>query len=436
MSDPARDSSSSVSQIISESRLRPQLLADLERFRRNVTVMFTDIKGSTSYFEKHGDVAGLLMVHECNDLLKQCVQRHKGRFIKTIGDAVMAMFDTPVDAVRSAVDMQKSILDVNRPKQESDRVTVRIGLHYGAAIVQTDDLFGDAVNVASRVESQSQAEQIFISETVRDEVAASGEFAIRSLGRFELKGKTERRYLYEVIWKEDASNVASSADHTIFMNAGIGFCVPTLKLQQMRQDGSVGAEQVLKQGALVIGGEDADFPVAGDPLMAPLHARVSVEGGQAFVEDISGGSGVYVRLLETRMLHDGDEILTGSQRFSFREQEHGTSAAAGSGTHGIGTPTMVGQSSAELVTESADGVTQRYPLTGDSVSWGRSQGTFVFPEDRFLSRSHARIYPRGVDFFLEDLNSRNGTYVRTRGKVPVPMGTRIRVGGQILRVMQ
>lgn len=186
----------------------------------------------------------------------------------------------------------------------------------------------------------------------------------------------------------------------------------------------------------MIGGENADFPVAGDPLMAANHARISVEGGQVFVEDISGGAGVYVRLQETRMLHDGDEILTGSQRFSFREQAQSATAAAGAAARSLGIPAPASQPSAELLAGSADGGTQRYALSGESVTWGRSQGTFVFPEDRFLSRSHARIYQRGEDFFLEDLNSRNGTYVRARGKVPVPVGMRIRVGGQILRITQ
>jgi adenylate cyclase len=423
-----------VTRIISESRLNPQLLADLERFRCNVTVMFTDIKGSTSYFEKHGDIAGLLMVHECNDLLKQCVALHKGRFIKTIGDAVMAMFETPSNGVRSAIEMQRSILEANSHKPEGDRVTIRVGLHYGTAIVKTSDLFGDAVNVASRVESHAQPEQIVISDAVHDEVVSAGEFRIRPLGRVELKGKAERRDLYEVEWKEVAPSTTQFAAHTIVMNTGAGFCPPTIKLQQLRQDGSVGEERVLKSGALVIGSEGADFLVSGDSLMAASHARISLEGGQVFVEDLSGGAGVYVRLMETRTLQEGDEIVTGNQHFSFHKQEHAVMTAAATGTRIVDMSRMLNEFLAELVAGSADGTKQRYALVDESVTWGRSKGTYVFPEDRFLSRTHARIYQRGEDFFLEDLDSRNGTYVRVRGKTLVSVGTRIRMGGQILRV--
>src|SRR5258708_38046908 len=82
----------SVTQIMQSSRGQNELLAELEKFRRNVVVMFTDIKGSTAYFEKYGDVAGLMMVHQCNDMLRLIVEQHSGRVVKTIGDAIMAGF--------------------------------------------------------------------------------------------------------------------------------------------------------------------------------------------------------------------------------------------------------------------------------------------------------------------------------------------------------
>src|SRR5437764_12042346 len=83
----------SVTQIIQSSRGNAELLAELEKFRRTITVMFTDIKGSTAYFEKYGDVAGMMMVHQCNDMLRQIVERHAGRVVNTTGDAIMATFE-------------------------------------------------------------------------------------------------------------------------------------------------------------------------------------------------------------------------------------------------------------------------------------------------------------------------------------------------------
>ena len=143
----------SVTQIIQSSKAQAEMLAQLEKFRRTVVVMFTDIKGSTAYFEKYGDVAGLMMVHQCNDMLRQIVERHGGRVVKEIGDAIMAIFDECAESVQAAMEMQKSLIGFNAPKPEQDHVFIRIGLNYGTGLVKSNDVFVDLLNVASRVES-------------------------------------------------------------------------------------------------------------------------------------------------------------------------------------------------------------------------------------------------------------------------------------------
>src|SRR5216117_3235430 len=160
----------SVTQIMQSSKGQSELLAELEKFRRTITVMFTDIKGSTAYFEKYGDVAGMMMVHQCNDMLRQIVERHSGRVVKTIGDAIMATFEDVAESVHASIEMQKALIDFNAPKPEQDHVFIRIGLNYGSGIVKSNDVFGDVVNVASRVESVGAPEQIVISESVREQV--------------------------------------------------------------------------------------------------------------------------------------------------------------------------------------------------------------------------------------------------------------------------
>src|SRR3954463_11998607 len=106
-------SQDSFTQIIQSSRGNAELLAELEKFRRTITVMFTDIKGSTAYFEKYGDVAGPMMVHQCNDALQRIVERHGGRVVKTIGDAIMATFDDSAESVQAAIEMQQQLIVFN-----------------------------------------------------------------------------------------------------------------------------------------------------------------------------------------------------------------------------------------------------------------------------------------------------------------------------------
>src|SRR3954464_5560609 len=108
----------SVTQIMQSSKGQNELLAELEKFRRTVIVMFTDIKGSTAYFEKYGDVAGLMMVHQCNDALQRIVERHGGRVVKTIGDAIMATFEDSAESVQAAIEMQQQLIVFNAPKPE------------------------------------------------------------------------------------------------------------------------------------------------------------------------------------------------------------------------------------------------------------------------------------------------------------------------------
>ena len=91
---------------------------------------------------------------------------------------------------------------------------------------------------------------------------------------------------------------------------------------------------------------------------------------------------------------------------------------------------------AELVRTDAKGnPTGRYPLNAPEVRLGRTRGTYVFPDDNLISRAHIRILQRGEDFVLEDVSSRNGTFVKVRGKTPLSSGCSLLIAGQLLRVI-
>src|SRR3990172_5801590 len=80
-----------------------------EGARSQVTIMFTDIKGSTSYFERKGDHEGMAMIHRHNAILFPITEQCGGRVVKTIGDAIMALFRDPVGAVKAAAEMQRAL---------------------------------------------------------------------------------------------------------------------------------------------------------------------------------------------------------------------------------------------------------------------------------------------------------------------------------------
>jgi len=143
-----RQDSHAVTRILDLSRLDPERLRELERFRRPIAVLFADIVGSTAYFEKFGDISGLAMVHNFKHLVGKAVEEHSGRVIKNIGDGIMATFEETEPGVRASIEIQRRLQQANASIDDGHRFAVRIGLHYGSAIVRSDsDVFGDVVNV-------------------------------------------------------------------------------------------------------------------------------------------------------------------------------------------------------------------------------------------------------------------------------------------------
>lgn len=167
--------------------------------KKQITILFTDIEQSTEYWDTFGDVEGRLMVDRHNRLLFPIVKSFKGRIIKTIGDAIMAAFRKPQNAIKAAIAMQQ-ILEKERAEDELFKLKVRIGIHSGEAIVEKRDVFGDVVNVAARVESKAGGNQILISGTTIAKLDEH-DFKLVKKGKFKLKGKKAPISLHQCNWK-------------------------------------------------------------------------------------------------------------------------------------------------------------------------------------------------------------------------------------------
>ncbi|MBB4477866.1 adenylate/guanylate cyclase domain-containing protein [Rhizobium etli] len=136
---------------------------------RQVTLLFTDLKGSTAMYERLGDLNAYALVREHFALLGATVQEHSGAIVKTIGDAVMAAFSRPADAVSAALHMLGEIERFNSEHGDPS-IILKIGAHCGPSIAVTLndnlDYFGQTVNVAARVQSLADAGEICISEAL------------------------------------------------------------------------------------------------------------------------------------------------------------------------------------------------------------------------------------------------------------------------------
>ena len=171
-------------------------------FTRKVTIMFTDIKGSTSFYEQRGDFDGRLMVHRHNELVLPVISQNRGVLIKTIGDATMSLYEDPTDGVRAALQIQQQLREYNAGRTAGEQINVRIGLNTGLGIVEEKDVFGDVVNVAARVESLADGGEIFVTEDTYKEVKNNDEFIFRFAQSSQVRGKKEALKAYRLVWNE------------------------------------------------------------------------------------------------------------------------------------------------------------------------------------------------------------------------------------------
>jgi len=163
-------------------KLDEQLLAKFTSIR---TIMFTDIVGySRKAAEKMLlDTMTLLAVHD--KLLMPIIANFGGKLIKKIGDALMVKFDEAPAGCQAAREMQQALIKFNRTSAE--KILIRIGLNTGTVFVKNEDVFGDAVNVAARMEAMAQPGRIFITESTFQ--ALQGKMPAQFLGERQVKGQ-------------------------------------------------------------------------------------------------------------------------------------------------------------------------------------------------------------------------------------------------------
>ena len=446
-------------------KARAKLDEELGKFQRMVTLMFVDIVGSTTYFDRYGDVAGLVWVHKCIDMLIPLAEQHSGTVSKTIGDALMTYYEDPLESVRAAIDMQRALQDYNQHKVEIDQIKVRIGLNYGLGLIKDKDVFGDVVNVAACIESMAKADQIFIGSTLEEKIRSAG-LPTRKLPEVSVKGKAEKLDVYEVLWK-DMKGGAPTVSKPV-ASPTIAARVPVFKASEqptgggtvvmgsspvaevakprvqfslivVRPDGSHGQACKLEKPVTILGRVEGDIVFPDDTLVSRKHARFTLSDDSLMVEDLHSANGVFWRLRAPHVLADKDIVLMGRQMFRFYVAKPAAKAAAapekGKEAKKEKEEKPAEAPPAELVRLMPGGVEEtRYPLIAGENILGRTRGTLTFPQDAYLSSQHARIRFENGKFILEDMNAANGTFVAVHETKKVGEGDIILIGHQLLRV--
>lgn len=183
-------------------RERARIDAELRRHQADVAIMFTDVVGSTSYYDRYGNVAGVILMQRHDDVVLAAIAEFGGRRIKSTGDGVLAEFPDSVRAARAAIAMQRRLFEKNDQMAEPERIQLRIGINYGEVFRKSQDVSGDAVNVASRVCGQCEPAQILVPKVVHDKLALEPDIRSPLFRKAVLKGKKEPEDLFEIVWTE------------------------------------------------------------------------------------------------------------------------------------------------------------------------------------------------------------------------------------------
>src|SRR4029453_14526754 len=192
-----------------------------------ITILFTDVQGSTQLRARHGDRVADEMLGDHERIVRRAIGAYGGAELAFLGDGFLATFGTPAAGLSCAIAIQQALQSYGRDNADR-RIRVRIGLHHGEAAERDGTLYGQAVHAASRVMSEAVGGQILVTAAVRDAVAATGTFSFVDRGLYWLRGFPDRWRLYEPEWgRGDPGGRAGPAQRPLRGGGGAGVVGPS-----------------------------------------------------------------------------------------------------------------------------------------------------------------------------------------------------------------
>ena len=154
--------------------------------RKLATILATDCVSFSKHMEEQEEKT-LESLKACRKIIDTLIAKYSGRIFHTAGDSVIAEFDSPVGSAKAAIEFQNAISDRNENEDVYPKLSWRVGIHLDDIIIEGDNIYGNGVNIAARLESQSPVGEILISDVVNQQINKKIEQKIHSLGKIELK---------------------------------------------------------------------------------------------------------------------------------------------------------------------------------------------------------------------------------------------------------
>jgi len=285
------------------------------------TVLFADLRGSTSMYETLGNTDATAVVTQSVALLARIVGNHQGRVVKTLGDGLMAMFSAPSLAVGAADDMHDSLERIGVPggmgvaaRARAVPLKLQVGLAHGEVVEMSGDVFGDAVNVAARLLDHAGDNETLVTADVLDGLDDSERWRFRSLDRLQLRGRVEPVHVHLLEGTRRFGDTAITA----FGDVPAAPEPEGIRLVWMDRNRIYAGTSL----PLILGRSPQATYIIDDTRVSRSHARIAWHGGTFELTDLSY-NGTYVRFD-----HDPEVI-------SLRR---GSCTLHGSGVIGLGAP--------------------------------------------------------------------------------------------------
>jgi adenylate cyclase len=251
---------------------------------RNVAILFADVVDSTGLYERLGDQRALAAIDAVLAEMSQSVSQQQGRVVKTIGDEVMAVLPSASAAMLAACDMQNRVAAM--PAGGQVPLAIRVGFHFGPAIEDTGDYFGDAVNVAARMAALAKGGQIITTGATVEALPPLQRTSTRDLDTIDVKGKQDEIRISEVLWQDsdDVTHLAPRkaapppATHEPMLTLTCGAGILTM--------GAVHALATLGRGS-------TNDLVVDDKMASRVHVKIQYRRGKFILTDQST-NGTYV----------------------------------------------------------------------------------------------------------------------------------------------
>lgn len=277
--------------------------------QEQVAILFADVSGSTKLYETLGDAKARHLVSRCIQLMSASTEKHGGSLIKTIGDEVMCRFPGADQAAGAALDMQEQVAKASI-SEGGCNLAIHVGFHFGPVVVEENDIFGDAVNLASRMVNLAKRDQILTTGQTNAALSPKWQKALRQVDRAQVRGKTEAIDVYELVWQEAETTRITGKAWALPQAGPPGRMLLRLGTQEIEISET-------HPSATVGRGEQNDFVLKGD-LVSRLHARIDYRNRRfIFTDQSTNGSWITDADGKESVLRHDTHVLAGSGTVSF-----------------------------------------------------------------------------------------------------------------------